>query len=199
MKFMKNKSTILLFSLFFGFVAGFTACSSDEEVIPKTLEEYKTELSTIVTLEIAKVQNCVVGYNKGNFKSELLFADQRYNYMSALVSAEATLANSDLTIAGIFAENKAIAVPGKAFNDNLYISDRRPIHELIVICDTLIAHTPEGIAVGEAPATERNTFIAAVARAKKIRSASTTIERQVLEAVEVLNQALTVFQSAIIK
>lgn len=198
---MKNKSTILLFFLFFGFVAGFIACSSDEEVIPKTLEEYKAELSAIVTSEIAKVQNCVVGYNKGNFKSqfELLFADYKYNYMSALVSAEATLARADLTIADIFAENKAIAVPGKAFNDNLYISDRRPIHELIVICDTLIAHTPEGIAVGQAPAAERNTFIAAVTRAKTIRSTSTTIERQVSEAVEVLNQALTVFQSAIIK
>ncbi|MCU0474382.1 MAG: hypothetical protein MUC93_13640 [Bacteroidales bacterium] len=199
MKFMKNKSIILLFSLFLGFVAGFTACSSDEEIIPKTLEEYQTELSAIITSEIAKVQNCVVGYDKGNFKSELLFADYRYNYMSALVSAEATLAKPDLTIVDIVAANKAIAVPGKAFNDNLYISDRRPIHELIVICDTLIAHTPEGIAVGQAPAAERNTFIAAISRAKTIRSTSTTIERQVLEAVEVLNQALTVFQSAIIK
>ena len=196
---MKNKSIILLFSLFLGFVAGFTACNSDEEVILKTLEEYKTELSTIVTSEKAKVENCVVGYDKGNFKGELLFADYRYNYMSTLVSAEATLAKSDLSIAGIFAANKAIATPGKAFSDNLYISDRRPIHELIVFCDTLRAHTLAGTTVGQVPLDAQNTFIAAITKAKTVRSTTTTIERQVLEAVEVLKQALNVFQAAIIK
>ena len=199
MKFMKNKTSILLYSLILGLFIGFSSCESDDEITPKTLDEYKTELSTIVTAEKAKVQTCVVGYDKGNFKSELLFADYRYNYMAALVSAETVLAKSELTIADIVEANKAITAPGKAFNDNLYISDRRPIHELIVFCDTLRVHTPEGTLTGQAPADARNTFMAAVSKAKSVRSSSYTIERQVLEAVEVLKKALEVFQAAIIK
>lgn len=199
MKFSKNKSSYLLFTLIVGLVLSIGSCSKDEEIVPKILEEYKTELSAIVTSEKAKVENCVVGYDKGNFKTELNYLDFKYNYMVALVSAEAVLVKSDLTIADLFTANKELTAPGKAFNDNLFISDRRPIHELIVFCDTLRAHTPEGILAGQAPADARNTFMAAVTKAKSVRSSTYTIERQVLEAVEVLKKALEVFQAAIIK
>lgn len=199
MKFSKNKSSYLLFTLIVGLVLSISSCSKDEEIVPKTIEEYKTELSAIVTSEKAKVENCVVGYDKGNFKTELNYLDYKYNYMVALVSAEAVLVKSDLTIADLFAANKELTAPGKAFNDNLFISDRRPIHELILFCDTLRVHTPEGTLKGQAPADARNTFMAAVTKAKSVRSSTYTIERQVLEAVEVLKKALEIFQAAIIK
>ncbi len=196
MKLIKN-NLIPLFVFLIGF--GIVACSTDEDIVPKTLEEYKNEFSAIVTAEKAKVESCVVGYNKGDFRSELLFPEYRFNYMSALVSAEKVLAKPDVTIAEIFAANKSITSSGKAFNDNLFISDRRPIHELIVVCDTLRVRTPEGTAVGQAPAAARSAFSTAITKAKTVRSASTTIERQVTAAVEELNQELTIFQKAIIK
>lgn len=201
MKFIKSNSTILFFSLFVLVTIGFSACSSDDEVevIPKTLEEYKAELSAIVSSEKEIVQNCVVGYNKGDFKNELFFADYTYNYIVVLLEAEQVLAKPDLTIADIFAANYAISAPGKAFNDNIWTSDRRPIHERIVFCDTLRVHTPEGIEVGMCPPEPRNAFIAEISKAKSVRSASSTLDRQVIQAVENLNLALSIFEEAIIK
>ncbi|MCB8993989.1 MAG: hypothetical protein H6538_00100 [Bacteroidales bacterium] len=199
MKFLKINNKALLFSFFMGIALVFGSCAKDETVVPKTLDEYKAELSKIVSIEKPKVQNCVVGYNKGDFKSDLLYPDVTYTYMLALVSAEQVLAKPDLTIANIFAANKALSSPGKDFNANLWISDRRPIHELIVFCDTLRAHTPEGFEVGMCPPEPRNAFIAEISAAKSVRSSSTALDRQVLAAVDKLNLALGIFQEAIIK
>ncbi len=199
MKYIKFNSQFLLFSLIVLMGVGNAACiKDDEKVVPKTLDEYKTELSQIVGSEKGVVQNCVVGYDKGNFKSELLFADITSAYLSVLGDAETVLAMPDLTIADIMAANKAITSPGKDFNDNLWISDRRPIHELIVFCDTLRVHTPEGTEIGMASAEAINTFTLAITAAKAVRGASSSIERQIIEAVEKLNLALEIFQEAII-
>lgn len=194
---MKNHKLILLFAVFIGL--GIVACNTDDEIVPKTLQEYKEELSAIVAAEKVKVENCVVGYNKGDFRSEIYYQDYRFNYMSALVAAEKVLAKPDVTIAEIFAANKSITSPGKAFNDYLFISDRRPIHDLIVICDTLRVHTPAGTEIGMAPSAARDVFTSAISKAKSVRSSSTAIERQVTEAVEKLNLELTNFKKAIIK
>lgn len=201
MKLIKYNSTIFLFGLFVLISIGFIACNADDEVevIPKTLEEYKAELSAIVSSEKIIVQNCVVGYNKGDFKTELLFPEITYDYIVALMEAEQVLEKADLTIADIFAANKAITPPGKAFNDNIWTSDRRPIHERIIYCDTLRVHTPEGFEVGMCPPEPRNAFIEAISKAKSVRSASSTIERQVIQAVDELNLALGIFEEAIIK
>jgi hypothetical protein len=201
MKLIKNKLPFLIYSFVFGLaiVISATSCQKDEVVVPKTLEEYKTELSSLVTSEKTKVENCVVGYDKGNFKGETNFQDYKYNYMLELVAAEEVLAKPDLTIADIVAANKALTSPGNDFNSSLFISDRRPLQEEIVYCDTLRVHTPEGTETGQAPAAARNTFIAAISDAKSVRDRSTTIDRQVSEAVDALKQSLVDFQNSIIK
>lgn len=201
MKFIKDNSSTLLFSLIIAAIVGLSACNADDEVevIPKTLEEFKSELTEIVTREKPIVENVQVGYNKGDFKDSLFYFDFKYEYMVALLSAEATLAKTDLSIADIFEANKALTGPGKAFNDMLWISDRRPLQEVIVYCDTLRAHTPEGTEVGMAPADAREQFMAAISAAKSVRGRSSTIDRQVAEAVIELNGELEIFQEAIIK
>jgi hypothetical protein len=200
MKSIKNKSKILLFS--FIMAIGITACNTDDEtVVPKTLEQYKLELSDIISSEKVEVENCVVGYNKGDFKvaSQAFFVEYTTAYMDSLLAAEEVLAKTDLTIADIVDANEAITVPGENFNDNRFLSDRRPLNDVIAICDTLVAHTPEGTEVGQCPAEPRNAFRAAISAAKTVRGAGTTIDRQVTEAVDKLNLALTVFEEAIIK
>lgn len=201
MKTINIKSTILLFSFILAIAIGFNACNADDEdiVIPKTLEEYKTELSDLVASEKSVVQNCIVGYNKGDFKSELYFAEYTYDYMAALVSAENVLAKPDLTIADIMAANKSLTSPGKLFNDNIFISDRRPLNDLIVVCDTLYNQTPTGTEPGMAPAEAKSQFKSDISDAKTVRGRSTTIDRQVTEAVDKLNLDLATFQNAIIK
>ncbi len=199
MKFNRYKTNFVLIAMLFTLVFGFSACESEEEVIPKTVAEYKSEMSAIVASEKEIVKNCKVGYNKGDFRSELNYADFTYNYMLALVKAETSLGQADLKIADVLAVNKSLTAPGKAFNDNLYISDRRPIHELIIFSDTLRVRTAVGTAVGQVAIEDRNTFSAAISKAKSTRSATTTIERQVTEAVDKLKIELEAFQKAIKK
>ncbi|HON01745.1 MAG TPA: hypothetical protein PLM04_01275, partial [Paludibacteraceae bacterium] len=65
---MKNIKKFSLFFLFIGLIGA--SCSTDEEntVVPKTLEQYKQDFSQFVSAEKTKVQNCKMGYNKGDFK-----------------------------------------------------------------------------------------------------------------------------------
>ena len=199
MKFIISNSTILLFALIMGM--GFSACDADNEddIVLKTLEQYKTELSQLVASEKVIVQNCVVGYNKNDFRSDEFYLEYTGNYMAALLAAEAVLSKPDLTIADIMAANYALTAPGKAFNDNTWISDRRPIHELIIYCDTLRVHTPIGSEVGAAPQEAHDEFNAAITDAKSVRSRGTTIDRQVTAAVDSLNPELVIFEGAIVK
>lgn len=201
MKFIKDNSALLLFSLLILTIVGFSACNKEDEteVIPKTLEEFKSDLSEIIAREKPIVENCEVGYDKGNFKDSLYYFDYRYDYMLAIISAEATLAKTDLTIADIFEANEALADAGKPFKDMLWISDRRPLQEVIVISDTLRVHTPEGTEPGMAPAEAREQFMAAISAAKSVRGRSSTIQRQVTAAVIELNGELEIFKEAIIK
>lgn len=201
MKFMTKISAILIFSITGLFSLGIMSCEKDaeDEVIPKTLEEYKEELSEIVSSQILIVQNCKVGYDKGDYRDELTFEENTTNYLNLLLEAEEVLNMADVTIADIIQANVSVSAAGKAFNDNLFISDRRPIHELIVYCDTLRVHTEVGTEPGQVAEEPRIVFGEAISKAKTVRSASTTIERQVTAAVEELNGELEVFEDAIIK
>lgn len=194
------KSFAVALSLFLGLGLGLTSCNLDEEEAPaKTLEEYKMELSELVTIEKALVENVEVGYNMGNYKSATTLLDVSYEYMKVILQAEDVLADPDVTITDLYFANTAMASPGETFHDNLWISDRRPIHELILVTDTLRAHTPEGFEVGMAPPEPRDAFKEAISEAKGVRGRSTTIERQVDEAVIKLSEAHEVFKAAIIK
>lgn len=200
MKFIKYKLNFLLACFLLAFAISFHACNSEDDIVSKTLEQYKAELNEIVLSEIETVSNCVMGYDKGNFRSDtVLFLEATTEYKNALDDAYSILSIEGLTIADIMDANYLISKPGKVFNDNIWISDRRPLHEAIVYCDTLRVNTPEGNEPGMAPAEARNRFGYAIGVAKGVRGASSTIERQVVSATEELNLELEIFEEAIIK
>jgi hypothetical protein len=200
MKFIKYKSNYLLAIILLAFGIGFHACNSDDEIVPKTLEQYKAELSAIVSSEKVKVQNCVMGYDKDNFRIDTaLYFETIADYNSALADAESILAKDGLTIADVMDANYLITKPGDVFNDNTWISDRRPLDNTIKECETLQKNTPEGNEPGMAPVEAHERFSSAISTGKSVRGRSTTIDRQVTEAVDELNQEQQKFEDAIIK
>ncbi len=195
-----SRAVILVLSV--AAIALFPGCMADEgetEIIPKTLEQYRRELSDFIAGEKSKAETCVVGYNKGDFKTAATFDATRSAYLAALTAAEAALDKPGLTVSDMVAINKTLAVPGKAFVSNLWISDRRPLNDAIVAAEELNANTPEGTNKGEAPAAAKTAFTDAIGKARAVRGSSYTIERQVTEAVENLAAAKQAFQNAIIK
>lgn len=197
---INHKSSTLIGVILFALGFGLFSCDSSDELVPKTLEQYKSELSEIVSSEKVVVSNCVMGYDKGNFKIDtLLYLESTTDYKNALNSADSILALNELTIAGVMDANYLISKPGNTFHANIWISDRRPLQEAIVYCDTLWVHTPEGTDPGMAPKEALDRFGDAISIAKSIRGSSTTIERQVTAATEELNLELKVFEEAIIK
>jgi len=196
---MEHKISIIAAGLLIFMGVGFSGCEKDTEIVPKTLEEYMADLSNIIAQDKPLVENCVVGYNKYDFKRELNYQEYTEAYLSVLLDAEAVLADPEVTITDVIEANQALAFPGDFFHDNIWISDRRPIHELIVYSDTLRVHTPIGNESGMAPENAHIEFENAINEAKEVRGRSSTIERQVTEAVDKLNPELDKFEAAIIK
>lgn len=196
------KITVILKSwMMIAFVAIMGGCATDEEtvIVPKTLDQYKVELQVFVDSQIGIVDNCVVGYNKGDFRSSTNYEPYTTAYKTVLTAAQTTLQKADLTIADVVKARVSLATDGKNFQTNLYISDRRPLNDLIVECDTLNLRTLDGTAVGQVSPDNRIPFTTALTAAKVVRNATTTVERQVTEEVAKLNTAKTAFQQAIIK
>lgn len=177
------------------------ACTTDEEtvVIPKTLEQYKQEMQAFVTSQLNIVTGCVVGYNKGDFRSSTNYDAYTQAYKDILTAAQTVLAKPDLSISDIVKLNTSLSVDGKNFQSNLYISDRRPLNDVVVVCEALNTATLEGTAKGEVSADAKLTFTTAIAASKIVRNASSTVERQVAEEVVKLNAAKKAFEDAIIK
>ncbi len=201
MKSMKIYSAFFLTSLILLMGMGFSACTEKETVVPKTVEDYKSELSNLVSTEKAAVENCVVGYNKGDFKvAEASDFDTVVNrYMDSLLLAEEIMATPDVSIDDLVYANWAITVPGDEYWTRVFISDRRPLQEEIVYCDTLRVNTPVGTDPGQAPYEADSIFGAAISQAKYWRNLATTIDRQVISEVDSLHQELLIYEAAIIK
>ena len=182
-------------------MSAFVACTTDEEVVivPKTLEEYKVEMQDFIAAQLTVVNSCVIGYNKGDFRSTINFEPFTTAYRNRLTASQTEMNKATLTIADVVKVNTSLATDGRNFQTNLYISDRRPLNDVVVVCDALIAATLEGTARGEVPTTAKNTFAAAIAASKIVRNATTTVERQVAEEVVKLNAAKKAFEDAIVK
>lgn len=177
------------------------ACSTNDEtiIVPKTLEQYKQELQTFITSQINFIDNCVVGYNKGDFRSSTNYESYSATYKAKLVAVTTILGKPDLAIADIVSAYKSFANEGKLYQAEIFISDRRPLQELIVACEALNTATPDGLAPGNVNPADRVLFVDAITAAKAKRSASALVQRQVEEEVVKLNIAKTAFENAIIK
>lgn len=182
-------------------MSAFVACTTEEEtvIVPKTVEEYKAQMQEFITSQLAVVNSCVVGYNKGDFRSSTNFEPFTTAYRNRLTAAQTELNKSGLTIADVVKANTSLATDGKNFQTNLYISDRRPLNDLVVACEALNTATPEGTARGEVSSAVKLTFTNAIAASKIVRNATTTVERQVAEEVVKLNAAKKAFEDAIVK
>ncbi|HET9571870.1 MAG TPA: hypothetical protein VFP20_10730 [Bacteroidales bacterium] len=203
MKTLKQTIHLGILVVLMGASGGFFSCTSDDQtiIVPKTLAEYKAQMSTFVTAEKLVVDSCIIGYNKGNFKvaSTSTFNTVKSNYLTVLNAAQAVLNDSSVTIEKIILANKTLAVPGKAFVTSLFISDRRRLNDSIVVADALRNATLVGNAVNEVPDSSKTTFSAAITKAIATRDGSTYIQRQVDAAVVELSLAKQTFLKAIIK
>lgn len=201
MKYLKNKYAALFFAGIMTIGLGFSGCEVDEEdpVTPKTLDEYRSELVEILDMELEKVQNTDLGYNKDDFRSATYFEQYSHDYDSLLTIAREIMDEPELTIADVMAANYMISSPGKAFNDEIFQSDRRELHESIIYGDTLRVHTPIGTDLGMAPQEAHDQFSAALGTAKGWRTLMSAIERQIDEAVEEIDVEIKIFEDAIIE
>jgi len=200
MKYIKKISLLIILTLFVR--ATFISCSVEEPTVvtPKTLDEYKLQFSEYVTSEKTKVYNCVVGYDKDNFMplSTTSFASYKAAYLAALKVDSAVIAKPGVTIAELATANVALTVSGKAFLGKINISDRRALNDLIVLATTLNASAITGAQAGNVLLDAKTVFTTAITTAAATRDAFTTIDRQVLTAIDLLTVAKAVFTSAII-
>lgn len=182
-------------------IIGFSSCTIDEEtvIVPKDVATYQLQMQQFVDSQLVFVNNCVVGYNKNDFKSTTNYTSYKTAYLTALTAAQTVLKKADLTIPEIVAANKTLGTPGKNFTGSLWISDRRALNDSIVSAETYAATIVVGTAIGQAPEAAKTEFTAAITAAKATRGASAAIDRQILEAIAKLEEAETVFKNAIIK
>lgn len=205
---IKNNYTILLFSLFAIILIGFTACEEEKAVEPVALEDFKNDLSNLVSSEKQLVQNTKKGYNIGEiYASDSVFAVITGDYLDSLIVAEGIIATPNVTFEDLYYANWVINAPGIRFHDELFIADKRALNDLVGECDTLRSNTPVGDLPGHAPVAADSTFGAAITIAKNVRddgAGSTTetfkrIQRLVDAEIETLGAAREEYEAAIIK
>ena len=192
----------LLLSIILSSGALISSCTKEDNIIiQKTLEERKLELKQFAAADTFLVNNTVLGYDKGNFRaaSSGSFASYKTNYLNKLNAALVIADNPDATMKMVVDAYKSFGVPGQAFLRALNISDRRPLNDIYLTCSDLNTATLVGTTVGQVAQADKDTFTAAISRAKTWRDLSTTIERQVIDEVKLLTDAMTAFEAAIIK
>jgi len=179
------------------------SCTKEEksEIVPKDAAYFKEQLVQLVNNQIPIVQACVVGYNKGEFKkaSESNFTKFTAAYLTALNNVLTVTNKTEVTLPELINASKTLGSPGENFANNIWISDRRPLNDLIVPCETLNTATLVGTQPGQVPQEAKTIFTAAITKAKATRDAANTIDRLVTDGVALLTAAKTAFEAAIIK
>ncbi len=206
MKNIKCKSLFLLILSFAGI--GFFSCSKDAviDIVPKTLPQYITQMSLFVNAELPIVRSCVVGYDKNNYNVALnavtatSLATVKAAYLTVLKADSALIVSSTVTIPQIVAGNITLGAPGKVFWTGINLCDKRPLNDAIVAANALNASTLAGTTPGTVLAAAKITFTADIKTASTTRDATTTtIDRQVTEAISKLSNATSAFKAAINK
>ena len=207
---VRNNYTIV-FSLFAIMLIGFSACEESKTVQPVALEDYKNELSNLVSSEKDLVANTNRGYNIGEiYASDSVFNVITGDYMNALLAAEEIIAMPNVTFEDLFVANDTINEPGRRFHDELFIADKRALNELVGECDTLRSNTPVDtlLSPGSVSPAVDSTFEAAITEAMNIRddgpgsdpnTSFKRIQRQVDAEIDSLNLARDIFEASIIK
>jgi hypothetical protein len=180
---------------------GFGACTMDDPltvVAPKTLDEFKTQMTEYLDKEKMMVETAKVGYNVNNLKSTNDSSTVKAPYLAAIVAAQAVVAKPDVTIAQIVTANKTLATPGKAFWAAIWIADRRQLNDSIVAATALNTATVQGNLGGQVLADSKAAFTTAIAKATSTRGTSALSALQLKIAIDSLSAAKKRFVSAII-
>ena len=207
MKQINKINSFCISVLLMAIICLFGACSQDDEVTPKTLEEYKQEFSQYVKAETQKTEACVEeGYNKGNFKeyratgdAGIVFLTAKDNYLTVLYAAQQLLTKENLTIAEIVASRESLAAPGAIFTKYYCIADLRPLHEAVLAAEALNRTATVGTESGQVSQEAKNIFEEALRAARNLRNAATTTEELISNAITRLDKSTQIFKNAIIK
>lgn len=202
MKAIKLNIHLILMPLLVLLIVGTSSCTKEEEsIIPaKTTEQRRQELLQFATSEKAMVESTVIGYDKKNFMvaSTSKFTSSKTAYLKVLDAALVIVNKPGVAMNEIISTYKSFGVPGQAFQLSLFISDRRPLNDLVVQCEALNVAIV-GTGKGQVSLEAKTAFTTAITSAKKSRDLITTIDRQVTDAVTVLGTAKGAFEAAIIK
>jgi hypothetical protein len=180
---------------------GFSGCTMEDEltvVQPKTLDEFKTQMTAYLAKEKMMLDTARVGYNVGNYKSATDSINVKAAYLAAVVAAQTVVNDPAVTISKIASANKSLATPGKAFWAVIWIADRRQLNDTIVASTTLNTTTVQGTGGGQVLADAKAAFTAAIAKATAVRGSSVASALQIKLAMEALSAAKKTFVSAII-
>ena len=197
-----------LFLLLLVFTVGLNSCAKDGmiEVTPKTLPEYIAQMGPFVNAELPIVRNCVVGYDKNNYSVSLnavtatALIAVKAAYLNALKADSALIVSPTVTITQLVAGNQTLGAPGKVFWTGINQCDKRPLNDALIAANTLNTATLVGTTPNTVTQTAKTTFTSAVAAATTTRDAgTTTIDRQVSEAITKLADATNAFKAAINK
>ena len=180
---------------------GFVACTMDDPltvVKPKTLEEYKVQMTAYLAKEKMMADTAKVGFNVNNYKTTTDSTTVKAPYLAAIVAAQAVVASPTVTIAQIAAADKTLATPGKAFYAAIWIADRRQLNDSIVAATALNNATLEGTLGGQVLPDAKVAFTSAISKATSTRGTSALSALQIKLAVETLTTAKKAFVTAII-
>jgi len=206
MKNTANKYLYLLLSFILG--SGLNSCTREGAIVvtPKLLSEYISDMAPFVNSELPIVRNCVVGYDKGNYSVSLNAVSAtsltvvKAAYLAVLKADSAIIVSPDVTIPQLVAGNQTLGAPGKVFWTGINMCDKRPLNDAITAPNTLNSSIPVGTTPGTVPLEAKTAYTAAIKTASTTRDAtSTTIDRQVTQAIDKLKASTATFNAAIIK
>lgn len=196
-----NNHKTLIFALMLFIGVGFSACTMEDEltvVPPKTLDEYKIQMTEYLAKQKMMADTARVGFNKNNYKTTTDSASVKAPFLTALAAAQAVIDNPNVTISQIAAADKALATPAKAFWEKIWIADRRQLNDSIVAATALNTATVQGNLGGQVLPDAKTAFTAAITKASAARGTSILSDLQLKMAGEALSTAKKAFISAII-
>ncbi len=186
----------------------FDSCAKEGmiDVTPKTLPEYIAQMGPFVNSELPIVRNSIVGYDKNNYSVSLnavtatALLTVKAAYLLALKTDSALIVSPSVTITQLVAGNLTLGAPGKVFWTGINTCDKRPLNDAIVAANALNTGTLAGTTTGTIPVAAKTIYTTAIAVAVTTRDAvTTTIDRQITEAIAKLTDATNVFKASINK
>jgi hypothetical protein len=201
MNYINKKQTLVVLTSMVLICIGFSACTMKDELTvipPKSLEEYKIQMTEFLDKEKMTVDSAKVGYNKNNFKTKTDSTTNKGIYLAAIEAAKAIVSKADVKIAEIATADKSLSTAGKAFWAALWLSDRRELNDSIMAATALNNSIIAGSLAGQVLNDAKTAFSTAISKATSTRGATLSVDMQIKTAISLLSDAKKTFQAAVI-